>query len=214
MIRADIRTRTVAVCLSVLAGYVDAVGFLRSGGFFVSFMSGNSTRAAVGIATHGAATLVALALIAAFVGGVTGATLLARRLGERRAAGLLLAIALLLALATLDWSVRPVPVALLLVACAMGAENVVLSGEEEVRIGVTYMTGTLVRLGQGIAIALSGGDRMRWAPWALLWLGLVTGAVLGALMEQRAGGDALWPGAGLALLLALVAGRGTARRVG
>lgn len=30
-------------------GYVDAVGFMMTGGFFVSFMSGNSTRLAVGL---------------------------------------------------------------------------------------------------------------------------------------------------------------------
>ena len=37
------------VALSTLAGYVDATGFLMLGGFFVSFMSGNSTRLGVGL---------------------------------------------------------------------------------------------------------------------------------------------------------------------
>lgn len=44
--------RTLAVLLSALAGYVDSLGFLQLGGLFVSFMSGNSTRLAVGI-SHG-----------------------------------------------------------------------------------------------------------------------------------------------------------------
>lgn len=213
MTRSDLRTRLVAICLALLAGYVDAVGFLRSGGFFVSFMSGNSTRAGVGLATQGAAALMAFGLIAAFVTGVTLSTLLARRLGARRPMVLLLLIALVLGLAALSAPVLPLPLTLLLIACAMGAENVVLAGEEEVQIGVTYMTGALVRMGQGIAVALSGGDRWRWTGWAILWAGLVTGAVLGALACTRFGSGALWGGAAMALALAVLVGRIKSRRV-
>ena len=53
-----------------LAGYVDAIGFLKVGGLFVSFMSGNSTRFAVGLATAGPVAGIAAGLIGAFVGGV------------------------------------------------------------------------------------------------------------------------------------------------
>ncbi len=37
----------LAACLSALAGFVDAVGFMYLGGYFISFMSGNSTRLSV-----------------------------------------------------------------------------------------------------------------------------------------------------------------------
>ncbi|MCL2535023.1 MAG: DUF1275 family protein, partial [Nocardiaceae bacterium] len=40
----------VAVFLSGLAGFVDAMGFITLGGFFVSFMSGNSTKLSVSAA--------------------------------------------------------------------------------------------------------------------------------------------------------------------
>lgn len=41
MIRYDRRLKLMAACLSALAGYVDAIGFIKLGGFFISFMSGN-----------------------------------------------------------------------------------------------------------------------------------------------------------------------------
>ncbi len=48
MTRYDKRVQALAIGLSMLAGYVDAIGFIQLGGFFVSFMSGNSTRLGVG----------------------------------------------------------------------------------------------------------------------------------------------------------------------
>ncbi|WP_164153920.1 DUF1275 family protein, partial [Stenotrophomonas maltophilia] len=38
----------IAICLAALAGFVDALAFTSLGGFFASFMSGNSTRLGVG----------------------------------------------------------------------------------------------------------------------------------------------------------------------
>ena len=68
----------LAALLAALAGYIDAVGFLQLGGFFVSFMSGNSTRLGVGAAL-GDLTIVATAggLIGLFVLGVIGGVLAA-----------------------------------------------------------------------------------------------------------------------------------------
>ena len=62
----------VSAALASVAGFVDAIGFLDTGGLFVSFMSGNSTQAAVEVVGPG--PLIALAsvgIIAAFVAGVT-----------------------------------------------------------------------------------------------------------------------------------------------
>src|SRR3546814_19780604 len=44
-----------AVLLAVLAGFVDAIAYISLGGFFASFMSGNTTRLGVGLATGTAA---------------------------------------------------------------------------------------------------------------------------------------------------------------
>jgi uncharacterized membrane protein YoaK (UPF0700 family) len=72
MIRFDCRIRLLAACLSALAGYVAAVAFLKLGGFFVSFISGNFTRRGVGLPRWSAHARGAGGLIAAtFVAGVS-----------------------------------------------------------------------------------------------------------------------------------------------
>src|SRR5690606_15637296 len=62
MLRYDPRLRRLAIGLSMLAGYIDALGFLRMRGLFVSFMSGNSTRLAVGLALESRVALRASGL--------------------------------------------------------------------------------------------------------------------------------------------------------
>jgi uncharacterized membrane protein YoaK (UPF0700 family) len=175
-----------------------------TGGYFVSFMSGNSTRLGVGLARGAHEAMVAGGLIAAFVlGVVAGATL--RRLTRRRPEGMILAfVSLTLAFAAALGGAGFKAPAIVLLALAMGAENTVFAEGGEVRVGLTYMTGALVRLGKGIVVALFGGDRFGWVPFLLLWLGLAAGACLGALAYGAFGAAALWGAAGLMSLLTLV----------
>jgi uncharacterized membrane protein YoaK (UPF0700 family) len=175
----------LAAGLAALAGYVDALGFVRLGGYFVSFMSGNSTRLAVGLAMNWTAAAIAGRLIAAFVAGVVLGALVAAWAGPRRKPAVLALVAAILALAALGiWP----SIAL---AMAMGAANDVFQRNGEVSVGVTYMTGTLVKLGQHLAQALSGGARWGWVPYLMLWCSLTGGAVGGALAEVRLGQAAI-----------------------
>ncbi len=199
------RDVALAAALSGVAGYVDAIGFLKLGGFFVSFMSGNSTRLGVGLATgHVAAAATALTLIALFVAGVVLGALVARRAGEERRSTVMALEAFLLAsaagliMAGLD---GPGVAAMVL---AMGAENAVFQRNGDVGVGLTYMTGALVKAGQRIAAALTGGDRWAWGPYVLLWLGLTLGGALGAAAYLRFGVVALWGAAALVAALAVI----------
>lgn len=205
MIRYDRPTHFFAFGLSALAGFVDAVGFIKLGGFFVSFMSGNSTRLAVALAQGSA--LTGAGLIALFVCGVSLGSLVGVRAGVYRPAAVLGLVCLLLAAAAACGMARWDLGAIIAMALAMGAENGVFERDGEVQIGLTYMTGTLVKLGQRITSALLGGDRWAWAPYLLLWLGLVLGAFGGAMAYERLGLISLWFAAGAAAIFALAAVR-------
>lgn len=183
----------LAVTLSGVAGYVDAIGFLKLGGFFVSFMSGNSTRLGVGLATaHWAAVLTVLTLVASFVAGVVLGALTARALGETRRSPVLILEATLLALGAGLLALGHDTAGVTAVAMAMGAENAVFQRNGDVAVGLTYMTGALVKAGQRIAGALVGGEPSDWLRYVLLWTGLAGGGALGALTYLHIGAAALW----------------------
>ena len=207
MVRYDRRTQALAVCLSALAGFVDAVAFINLGGFFVSFMSGNSTRLGVGLAQSAANAGVAFGLIATFVAGVVLGSLLGRRAGARRRVVVLAAVAVLLAIAAVLGALGLGRAAVVCMGLAMGAENAVFEEDVEVRIGLTYMTGTLVKVGQRVAGAMTGGPPFAWAPFLILWIGLVGGALAGASAYARLGLTALWIAAAAAAALTLAAHR-------
>ncbi|UUL83982.1 DUF1275 family protein [Sphingomonas qomolangmaensis] len=207
MVRYDMRIRLLAASLSALAGFVDAVGFVHLGGFFVSFMSGNTTRIGVGLSERGGDAVVAGGLILSFVAGVVFGSLVGRRFGTARRSAVLALVAALLGLAALlaAWGYHGA--AAVAMALAMGAENAVFAEGADIHIGLTYMTGTLVKLGQHIAIALGGGDRFGWAPYLLLWAGLLAGGVAGAASYAVAGMGALWAAAAAAGIAAIIAAR-------
>ena len=188
--------------MAAVAGYVDAVGFLITGGYFVSFMSGNSTRLGVGLLRGMDEALLAASLITSFIAGVVlGASL--RRIRRRRPEpSILTLLAGLLALCGyLATHGLELPAALLL-ALAMGAENTIFAEGGEVRLGLTYMTGALVKIGKGIASTLFREEPYLWAPHLLLWLGLVAGGALGAALYNQLGATALWFAAGAVALMA------------
>jgi uncharacterized membrane protein YoaK (UPF0700 family) len=202
------RVRAVAAALSWNAGYVDAVGYLSLGGFFVSFMSGNSTQLGVGIAEISKDAFAALGLIAAFVAGVAAGAVAARH-GSARS--VLRLVALVLLLAALMGSLQQAGIAGALVAFAMGAVNSTFAHEGGLPVGLTYMTGTLVRIGQSLAAISAGGNRFEWLPYALHWLALIAGATAGAIAQRMFGLEALWLSALAALALAIWAPLGRER---
>ncbi|MCW6508710.1 YoaK family protein [Lichenifustis flavocetrariae] len=203
MIHYDKPSQLLAVGLSAIAGYVDAVGFLYLGGYFASFMSGNSTRFAVGLALERPEAGIAGTLVGTFVLGVMLGAFTSYVAGTRRPAAVLALVTLLLAIAaTLHQSGQDRP-AVIAMVLAMGTENAVFQRNGDVSIGLTYMTGTLVKFGQRLTGALLGRNRWSWLPYAMLWSGLVVGAYLGATIYPYLQLGALWVAVAAALFLTL-----------
>jgi uncharacterized membrane protein YoaK (UPF0700 family) len=194
----DRRSLALSAGLASVAGFVDAIGFLDTGGLFVSFMSGNSTQAAVDLFGSGAVVAAASAgIIAAFVVGVALGGVVSIRVTRPRpwivgGAAVAVGIAALLALGG-DGTVWRAG----LLAAAMGAINTLFLADGRARVAITYSTGTLVSLGLALASLVTGGSRTAWRRPLLLWGALVSGAIVGALAHRA--------GSPLALTLAALA---------
>ena len=193
----------LAVCLAALAGFVDATGFIAFKGLFVSFMSGNSTEAAVAIAGRHAEALEAARAIGIYMLGVVIGELIG---GTNRRWGRPL---VLLLETLLLWSAAALAVAgqggawlAMLLGLAMGAQNASVHKADGLSVALTYVTGTLVHVGRGIAKALVGAGRWRAIlPFATLWVGLVCGGIAGAVVANRSQPLAMMVAAGAASLL-------------
>ena len=211
MHRYDPHRQKLAIGLAFLAGQVDAAGFLIAGGYFTSFMSGNTTRLGVDLAVRPITALLPLGIIACFVAGVVGGALVARRFRNDRArddgtAGrhkqiLLALVTALLALAA--WAQaggHDLPF-LAAAATAMGIANNVFSRDGEVTVGVTYMTGALVRFGQGLAARIMGHPVDAMRGYGLLWAALACGAASGAWLYGIESAVAVWAAVIVAAIL-------------
>lgn len=205
MLRYDRPRRQFAIILAGLAGFVDAVGFLSANGYFVSFMSGNTTRLGVSMGTDPAQALLPLLLIAGFLSGVTAGALIAMRAGPMRKPAVIALVAALLLAGASARAAGAEQAMLLALVLAMGAINNTFQRGGEVSVGLTYMTGALVRLGQGFALWLVGKAERGWAAWGALWAGLLCGAVLGAFLQSRLPLACLWIAGSAAAVMALLA---------
>ncbi len=200
------RNTALACTPSALAGYVDSIGFIHLGGLFVSFMSGNSTRLGVSLAQgHWSNAAEAIGLILLFVTGAASGSLIVFGRGASCQPWVLLVEASLLALAALCYELGLSSAAVAAMVLAMGLENAVFQIDGGAGLGLTYITGALVKAGQLMAAAMTGGARWDWVPNVLLWAALVAGAVCGASAYHWINLAAIWFAAGLALALSGIA---------
>lgn len=205
------RQQLLAVGLTANAGFVDGLFFIHLGGYFVSFMSGNSTRAAADLAQgHYQGWLAASLLIVAFLMGVMLSSF-AVRYGPRRfhppaevllteritphgsAVWMSYLLMLLGGLATLFPGTQGlVP---FIIASATGAINGTFTRRGEVTVGLTYMTGTLVKMGQSLASAIALRSAVylaRFLRYLFLWSAIAIGALVGGWAYMQIGLASIW----------------------
>ena len=192
----------LAAGIAFLAGVTDVYGVARLHGLFVSFMSGNTTNLGIALAAADwpRAGLIGQ-IIALFVAGAAGGTVLSTLAGAAHRLAVSFAVTLLLAI--------PLVLPGLLVpslVVSMGVLNAFMKHIGAASISLTYVTGALVKLGQGVGQAICGNTaQLDWL-WQLpLWLSLLAGSVAAALLREWCGATAMWPLPALAALLTLAA---------
>ena len=192
--------------LTAIAGWVDAIGFLSLGGFYISFMSGNTTQLGIGL-TRFDADLVRLpaVLLLCFVAGAFLGTIVTSLSGRWNLPTMLFFEAVLLLCALyLSFSATPMVGATEPLAIAMGAQNAALRNARGGRIGGTFVTGTVFGLGESLALWClrreGVGPALRHA---MGWLALAIGAAAGTWAFSASGLRALNAPAGALLVLAL-----------
>ncbi|KRA81530.1 YoaK family protein [Altererythrobacter sp. Root672] len=184
MHRYDSSRRLLAYGIAGLAGFVDATGFLAADGYFVSFMSGNTTRLGVDIGTRVGSAVVPALLIVGFICGVTLGALVSENASRARKSAVLAVSSALIVTAAIGHALGSKLLFLGGSVTAMGAINNMFRKDGEVAVGVTYMTGALVRLGQGLAARLQRRPFDGAAASFALWGSLAVGAIGGALATE------------------------------
>ncbi|MFG3616337.1 YoaK family protein [Nocardia sp. NPDC047654] len=185
--------------LAALAGLIGAAAFTHTAGYFVTFMTGNTERAVLGyFHDEPDMALAATGLLMSFLAGVVVASWCRRRYWSGHPHGSTLLTTACLALASvidiLEYRRGIEPIGLLpimLVAFGVGALNTSFVHNGEVSVPLSYVTGTLVKMGQGIERHLSGGDYADWLGHFLVYTGFVLGALLGGLLSLLVAGWAM-----------------------
>ncbi|MCV7429365.1 DUF1275 domain-containing protein [Mycobacterium montefiorense] len=185
--------------LGALAGVLGAISFLHSAGYFVTFMTGNAQRAPLGLFRGEVwPSVAAMLLILSFVAGVVIASLCRRHFWVAHPHGpTVLTTFSLMAATALDvidegWSESDVdfpPIALM--AFGIGALNTSFVKDGEVSVPLSYITGTLVKMGQGIERHIAGGQAADWLGYLLLFSSIVLGATLGGFIGSVVNGTAM-----------------------
>lgn len=186
---------SLGLLLTASAGCADVVGFIELGGHYTSFMSGNTTQLGDALA-QGSWPVVVLAggLIVLFFIGSVAASLLAAAAGLRWGSAAVTALVLVSFAAALSLSMGGYPPSqsMLALAAGAGAQNAILPSTGSVRLGTTFITGTLFLAGRDLAGALLGSaPHWRWAQHLLVWISLLLGALVGSMLYESAGINAL-----------------------
>ncbi|MBD8064704.1 DUF1275 domain-containing protein [Devosia sp. PTR5] len=188
------RPLTLGMILTATAGFLDAIGFVALGGYYISFMSGNTTQlgAALPAGELGVVVLSASLVVLFFIGSALGTLVVLAnpRWGAARVSAIIAAgVTVALGLSLIGLSI---PRTMLILALTAGAQNAVLPAHGAVRLGATFVTGTLYAAGQDFALALRRlAPPFRWLQHLGVWLSLMGGAALGAFVYRHAGIGAL-----------------------
>jgi uncharacterized membrane protein YoaK (UPF0700 family) len=196
--------------LALLAGYINAVGFLGAEPQGVTHVTGQATN--VGIAfSHGEFGRVghAALLVLFFLGGalISGAIIRRPERSQRgRRYGVVLGLEVVFLVVATLLMLRGVWWADDFVAMAAGLQNAMVTSYSGAALRTTHMTGIVTDLGILLGHALRGEqlEREKFGLLGMLLFSFVSGGVIGAYGAPRLGELALLPPAAMLTIASLV----------
>lgn len=196
----------LTTAMTMVAGFVDAVGYINLGQFYLSFMSGNTTRFGIAIAaTHNEIVSEGAAIIATFVLGAFIGSLLVFFASSFKLPVVLGCELLCFAAAYGLTAAGAGHLALLPIALAMGMQNAIHQVVSGADTGKSFITGSLFGVGDSLAKAVTG--RAHYAQAAIhasSWIAFAGGVVLGALSLSHFGlGCALFIAMGVLIVMTI-----------
>ncbi|AGC60426.1 putative transmembrane protein [Mycobacterium liflandii 128FXT] len=191
--RSDIFDSEARLCwvLAVLAGVLGATAFTHSAGYFVTFMTGNAQRAVLGYFRDDVwLSVTAGLLLVCFLVGVVVASVCKRHFWVDHPHGpTVLTTFSLVAATALDiviggWEGSQLDfLPIMLVVFGVGSLNTSFVKDGEVSVPLSYVTGTLVKMGQGIERHIAGGQAADWLGYFMLLASFILGATVGGTIS-------------------------------
>lgn len=178
--------------IAMLAGYIDAVGYIELGGYFASFMNGNMTKVAIGMTSGKIDAATPALIVLTFLMSVAVGDIIGEKFAHHRTRVMLALTGAVLGLCW--WLVQGqdhTRHTLLILVAAMGLLSTSISGSADRPLGLTYLTGALVRFGHAIADILRGRFEAEEWRFGLLFSMLFLGALGGAFSASSAPHDAI-----------------------
>lgn len=178
LMNPQVLTQSFVLLLVSVAALTDATLYLHSKELLAVYVTGDTSKLGQ-FASQGnfQKALPLVGIVFTFLIGTIAAAWTGNRLGRLRAPVLLMAVGLLV-MAAWPASAPDYPYLLvILLALAMGTLNQVCSQEP----GVTFVTGTLVKLGRHVAT----GDFRGALPLILRWFVWLIGAFIGAILDHH-----------------------------
>jgi uncharacterized membrane protein YoaK (UPF0700 family) len=193
------REARLAYVLAVLAGVLGATAFTHSAGYFVTFMTGNAQRAVLGYFNDDVVlSITAGLLLLSFVAGVVVASVCRRHFWVAHPHGPTVLTAFSLVAATIidvfdeGWSESQLDFPpIMLLAFGIGALNTSFVKDGEVSVPLSYVTGTLVKMGQGIERHIAGGQLSDWLGYFLLFFSFIVGGTIGGVISLFVNGTGM-----------------------
>lgn len=186
--------------MAFLAGATDVYGLAKLRDLYVSFMSGNTTMLGVALGTGDPARAATIAvLVGLFVIGAACGAVLANVFGRFQTPAVISVVSIVLCVPLLvpSWTAYAF-------VLAMGSLNAAISKVGAASVSLTFVTGALVKFGQGLGNWLIGQRAdMSWLVQAAMWGSLLAGSCAAAFVRHL-GVDRPWPLPLLGILLAVI----------